>query len=409
MKTKAANNPTHNSVQHHPPVAPVDELFKTSSQLQALSPEELLTAQQRGALLIDVRQPQEYATGYLPEAQLMPIDNLEQQLLERGIDRQQPLVLYCAVGQRSERAGQQLSAQGYQHLAHLSGGLQAWEQAGRELSYPADHEMALSAKQYQRYSRQILLPEVGPAGQSKLLASRVLLIGAGGLGSPAALYLAAAGVGTLGLVDDDRVEESNLQRQILHRQAAIGQSKASSGAATLQELNPEVTVNEYRQRFSVSGRAEIISEYDLIVDGSDNFATRYLLNDLALAADKPLVSAAILGFSGQMTTIIPGQGPCYRCLYRQPPPPELAPSCAANGILGAVAGMFGVLQANEALKILLGIGQPLVGRLLLADLLTMDFNTLRFAFDPDCPACAPGAAAMDWDDRDYQQFCSWDS
>lgn len=383
---------------------PVEQLFSGASQLQELSPEELLAAQQRGAQLIDVRQPAEYAAGYLPAARLIPLDELEKRAV-MDISRQQPIVLYCAVGQRSARAGEQLAALGYRHLGHLSGGVQAWQQSGRELEYPGPEGKILSAAQCRRYSRQILLPEIGIAGQAKLLSSRVLLIGAGGLGSPAALYLAAAGVGILGLVDNDLVEESNLQRQILHRHSTLGAAKTASGKDTLQALNPEVQVIEYPLRLSAENAAEIVADYDLIIDGSDNFATRYLLNDLAVASAKPLISAAILSFTGQLTTIIPGQGPCYRCLYRQPPPAELAPSCAANGILGAVAGMFGVLQANEAIKVLLGIGEPLIGRLLVADLLTMDFNTLSFAADPDCPACGQQAEEINWDDADYQQFC----
>jgi molybdopterin/thiamine biosynthesis adenylyltransferase/rhodanese-related sulfurtransferase len=386
----------------------INDQGPVAPSLQELSADHFQQAiEQRSApsLVIDVRQPEEYQQGHLPGARLIPLSQLTTELAEQKIAKDQPLFLYCAVGQRSARGAEQLLAAGYRSVAHLHGGLAAWQAAGRELSYPPE-AAGLSPEQRQRYSRQLLLPEIGLSGQRQLLDSRVLLIGAGGLGSPAALYLAAAGVGTIGLVDDDLVEASNLQRQVIHRQQSVGQPKTASGAETLQALNPDIQVNEHRQRLVAANIGALLDDYQLIIDGSDNFPTRYLLNDWAWRYNRPLISAAILGFSGQLTTIIPGAGPCYRCLYPQPPPPELAPSCSANGILGVVAGTFGILQASEALKVLLAIGQPLVGRLLLADLLTMEINTLRFAADPNCALCRPGAPDLSWDDQQYQQFCT---
>jgi sulfur-carrier protein adenylyltransferase/sulfurtransferase len=291
-------------------------------------------------------------------------------------------------------------------VASIAGGIEAWQQSGLPVVAPE----GLSAEQRMRYSRHTLLPEVGAEGQIKLLNAKVLLVGAGGLGSPAALYLAAAGIGTLGLVDDDVVDESNLQRQVIHTTDRVGVPKTESARITISELNPDVEVVEHRTRLDADNVLEIIEDYDVIVDGADNFPTRYLLNDASVRQRKPVVSASILAFDGQISTFVPYEGPCYRCLYPTPPPAELAPSCGAAGVLGVMAGVMGLLQANEVIKLVAGIGEPLIGRLLLYDSLGTRFTELKVKRDPECPVCGEDAPEIPESEMgkfpDYEAFCA---
>ncbi|HEU4736673.1 MAG TPA: molybdopterin-synthase adenylyltransferase MoeB, partial [Solirubrobacterales bacterium] len=295
---------------------------------------------------------------------------------------------------------------GYTNVASMTGGITLWKDRGYEVEVPR----AFTAEQRQRYSRHTLLPEVGVGGQLKMLDAKVLLLGAGGLGAPTALYLAAAGVGTIGLVDDDVVDASNLQRQVIHNTERIGTAKTESARLTIEALNPDVKVIEHRLRLNAENILGIIEDYDVIVDGADNFPTRYLLNDASVRLRKPVVSASILSFDGQISTFVPFEGPCYRCLYPTPPPAELAPSCSANGVLGVMAGTMGTLQANEVLKLVMGIGEPLVGRLLLYEALGTSFTELKVRRDPECPICGDNAPEIAESEMgqfpDYAAFCA---
>jgi molybdopterin/thiamine biosynthesis adenylyltransferase len=288
-------------------------------------------------------------------------------------------------------AGATLRQMGYENAISMSGGFGQWKASGFAFVQPR----TMSEAQVKRYSRHLLVPEVGEQGQFKLLDSKVLLLGAGGLGSPAAYYLAAAGVGTIGIIDDDVVEESNLQRQIIHNTKRVGQYKAESARETIEALNPDVKVITYIERLDETNVARIIADYDVIVDGTDNFPTRYLLNDAAIMANKPVVHGSVFRFEGQLTVFKPNEGPCYRCLYPEPPPPALAPSCAEAGVLGVLPGIIGLLQATETIKVLLGIGDPLVGRLMTYDALAGEFSELRLFRDPNCPACGEHAHPED--------------
>ena len=333
--------------------------------------------------LVDVREKNEWNEGYIPGAVHVPRGYLELQIEEAVPDKSKKVVLYCAGGVRSLMAGRTLQQMGYTDVVSMAGGFVQWKGSGYEFKQPR----TLDEAQAKRYSRHVLIPEVGEQGQLKLLDSRVLLIGAGGLGSPAAYYLAAAGVGTLGIIDADVVEESNLQRQILHNTSRVGEYKAESAKETLEALNPDVKVVTYIERLDETNVARIVADYDVIVDGTDNFPTRYLLNDAALLANKPVVHGSVFRFEGQLTVFKPYEGPCYRCLYPEPPPPALAPSCAEAGVLGVLPGIIGLLQATETLKLLLNIGEPLVGRLLTYDALAGEFSELRLFRDPECAAC----------------------
>jgi molybdopterin/thiamine biosynthesis adenylyltransferase/rhodanese-related sulfurtransferase len=333
--------------------------------------------------LIDVREKIEWNEGFIPGARHVPRGYLELQIEEAVPDKEQTVVLYCAGGVRSLMAGQTLQQMGYTNVISMAGGFGQWKGSGFKFTQPR----TLTDSQAKRYSRHLLVPEVGETGQLKLLDSKVLLIGAGGLGSPAAFYLAAAGVGTLGIIDADIVDDSNLQRQILHNTERIGQYKAESARQTIQALNPDVKVNTYIERLDESNVRQIVAEYDVIIDGTDNFPTRYLLNDAALLENKPVVHGSVFRFEGQVTVFKPYEGPCYRCLYQEPPPPALAPSCAEAGVLGVLPGIIGLLQATETIKLLLEIGEPLVGRLLTYDALSGEFNELRLFRDPHCAAC----------------------
>ncbi|MBV9690483.1 MAG: molybdopterin-synthase adenylyltransferase MoeB [Ktedonobacteraceae bacterium] len=334
-------------------------------------------------VLVDVREKHEWNDGYIPSAIHVPRGFLELQIEEAVPDKAKTVVLYCAGGVRSLMAAKTLQEMGYRDVVSMAGGFGQWKGNGYQFVQPR----TLDEAQAKRYSRHLLVPEVGEQGQLKLLDSRVLLIGAGGLGSPAAYYLAAAGVGTLGIIDADVVDESNLQRQILHNVERIGQYKAESAKKTIEALNPDVKVVTYIERLDETNVARIIADYDVIVDGTDNFPTRYLLNDAALLANKPVVHGSVFRFEGQLTVFKPYDGPCYRCLYPEPPPPALAPSCAEAGVLGVLPGVIGLLQATETLKLLLGLGDPLVGRMLTYDALAGEFSELRLYRDPNCAAC----------------------
>ncbi len=334
-------------------------------------------------VLVDVREKHEWNEGYIPGAVHVPRGYLELQIEEAVPDKSKTVVLYCAGGVRSLIAGSTLQQMGYKDVISMSGGYGQWKGNG----FPFVQPRTLNEAQAKRYSRHLLVPEVGEQGQIKLLDSRVLLIGAGGLGSPAAYYLAAAGVGTIGIIDADVVDDSNLQRQILHNTKRIGQYKADSARETIEALNPDVKVITHIERLDETNVARIIADYDVILDGTDNFPTRYLLNDAALIANKPVVHGSVFRFEGQLTVFKPYEGPCYRCLYPEPPPAALAPSCAEAGVLGVLPGVIGLLQATETIKLLLGIGDPLVGRMMTYDALAGEFSELRLYRDPECPAC----------------------
>lgn len=336
------------------------------------------------AVVIDVREPDEYQAGTLPGALFMPRGVLESQIEQRVPDHDREVVLFCAGGARSVLAAASLSAMGYENVSSMAGGFNRWKDEGRAWITTA----ALDSDQRTRYHRHLLLPEVGERGQARLLESSVLVVGAGGLGSPAAMYLAAAGVGTLGLVDFDSVDASNLQRQILHGVDRIGMPKVESARETLSALNPDVKIVTHPHRLVADNALEIMSGYDLILDGGDNFPTRYLVNDASLHLRVPVVHGSIFRFEGQASVFQPYEGPCYRCLFPQPPPPELAPSCAEAGVLGVLPGVVGSIQALEAIKVLLGIGDTLTGRLLVYDALEQDLQTVRVKRNPECAACS---------------------
>src|SRR4051812_15698084 len=333
-----------------------------------------------GIVLLDVRESEEWDAGHIPGAKHVPRGYLESRVEGVvGSDRSQKVVLYCASGQRSALAANTLKELlGYEHVYSMNGGITLWKDRGYDVEVP----VSLTKEQRERYSRHLLVPEIGLEGQEKLLNSKVLLLGAGGLGSPTALYLAAAGVGTLGIVDDDDVDLSNLQRQVIHTTDRIGTPKVDSAEISVKAINPDVEVVKYRTRLDASNVMEIIEGYDVIVDGVDNFPTRYLLNDATVRLDIPVVSASILGFDGQLSVFKPHDGPCYRCLYPVPPPAELAPSCGANGVLGVLPGTMGLLQATEVIKLVTGAGEPLVGRLLLYEALGATFTELKGPPEP---------------------------
>jgi molybdopterin/thiamine biosynthesis adenylyltransferase/rhodanese-related sulfurtransferase len=366
-----------------------DLLREARSQIREVTPQDVGALPDGDAAIIDVREASEWEQGHLPGAVHISKSYVEQQIEAAVPDRDAPVVLYCAGGVRSLFAAQTLQQLGYSNVASMSGGFQAWKSAG----LPWEAPVILSAEQKQRYSRHLLIPEVGAAGQTRLLESKALLIGAGGLGSPAALYLAAAGVGTIGIVDFDVVDLSNLQRQILHTNERIGERKVESARRSIEALNPDVKVVTHEEMLLADNVERIIHGYDVIIDGTDTFETRYLLNDAAVAKNIPVIHASVFRFEGQLTTFVPHEGPCYRCLYPTPPPPELAPGCSVAGVLGVVPGIMGMLQANEALKVLLGIGDTLAGRLLLFDALDSTFTELKLRRDPACPVCSTEAAA----------------
>ncbi len=360
-------------------------------------------------VLVDVREKEEYRAGFIPGAISVPRGFLEFQIESRVPDKNADVVLYCAAGNRSAFAALTLAELGYTNVSSASLGFTRW----KDRTFPIDFPPSLTDAQRDRYSRHILLPEVGEAGQVKLLKSKVLLLGAGGLGSPAALYLAAAGVGTLGIVDADTVDASNLQRQILHATSRVGMPKVESAQKALSDLNPDVKVIPHQERLTSENVERLFGDYDLVVDGTDNFPTRYLVNDASVFLGKPVVHGSIFRFDGQVTTFVPkkaalkfgvAEGPCYRCLYPEPPPPHLAPSCQEAGVLGILCGIIGTIQATEAIKLILGKGEVLSGRLLAYDSLKMRFHELRLRKDASCPVCSKEPRITNY--IDYEGFCA---
>ena len=354
-----------------------------------------------GPILIDVREKDEWTEGFIPGARWIPRGFLELRVEDQIPQPSSEIILYCAGGTRSALAARALNELGYTNVKSLAGGFSGWKRAG--LTY--DRPFVMTQEQSLRYARHTMLPEVGEEGQVKLLKSKVLCIGAGGLGSPAGLYLAAAGVGTVGFVDDDTVDASNLQRQILHATDRVGMPKVESAVAAIAKLNPDVKVRPHQLRMSSDNVLDIIKDYDVIVDGADNFPTRYLLNDAALKLGKPIVHGSIYRFEGQVTSFIPGKG-CYRCQYPSPPPPDMAPSCQEAGVLGVLCGVIGSLQTTEAIKIVLGIGRPLSDRFLHFDALNLKFREYKRQRDPACPTCGEGIKPENIELIDYQQFCN---
>jgi molybdopterin/thiamine biosynthesis adenylyltransferase/rhodanese-related sulfurtransferase len=367
-----------------------DLLREARKEIPEVTPPEVDALREaKKATLVDVREDSEWDQGHVPGAVHISKSYIEQQIEAAVPDRDARVVTYCAGGVRSLFAAQTLREMGYTNVASMSGGFQGWKSQGLPWTAPT----SLTNEQKQRYSRHLLIPEVGSEGQAKLLDSKVLLIGAGGLGSPATLYLAAAGVGTIGIVDFDVVDLSNLQRQVLHGTDRIGEKKVESARRTIQNLNPDVRVVGHEEMLVADNVARIIAGYDVILDGTDTFETRYILNDAAVVANIPVVHASVFRFEGQLTVFQPYEVPCYRCLYPTPPPPELAPGCSVAGVLGVVPGIMGLLQANEVLKLLLGIGDTLAGRLLLFDALDTSFTELKLKRDPNCPVCSDAAVA----------------
>ena len=378
-------------------------LDQLRASIPEVSPREAREFQQRGAVLVDVREPDEVAQGSPRAAKRIVRGFLELKIEEVVPDMATPVLTLCAGGVRSLFAAEGLKQMGYTDVRSVAGGFGAW----RRESLPVETPRTLSREERERYGRHLTIPEVGEEGQGKLLDSRVLLVGAGGLGSPAAYYLAAAGVGTLGIVDDDVVERSNLQRQILHTDSRVGRPKVVSARETLQALNPSVAVEAHQLRLDSGNIDEILPRYDVVVDGTDNFPTRYLVNDACIKHGKPNVHGSVYRFEGQVSVFWPSRkenpGPCYRCLYPEPPPPELAPSCAEAGVLGVLPGVIGLIQAVEVVKILLGAGEPLVGRLLQYEALEARFTALELQRDPNCAFCGEGREFPGY--VDYAQAC----
>jgi sulfur-carrier protein adenylyltransferase/sulfurtransferase len=384
-------------------------LRQVKSQIDEVDPAEVNELMHEGVAVVDVREADEFSAGHLPGAKHVPRSYLESRIEGVVPDRSTQVILYCQSGNRSAYAARTLTEElGYEHVRSMKGGITLWKDRGYEVDVPR----ALSSEQRERYSRHLLLPEVGAEGQQKLLDAKVLLLGAGGLGSPAALYLAAAGVGTLGVVDNDVVDLSNLQRQVIHSSERIGTPKVDSAEQTIQALNPDVKVEKFSVRLGPDNIMEILPGYDMVVDGLDNFPTRYLLNDASVRLKIPVVSAAILGFEGQLSVFKPYDGPCYRCLFPVPPPAELAPSCGANGVLGVLPGTMGLLQATEVIKLILGEGDPLIGRLLMYDALAATVSEVRVRRDPNCPICSRDPEAISDEEMgvfpDYEAFCGGD-
>ena len=367
-----------------------------SPSLREVTPEEAEQLIAQGAALLDTREPHEWQSGTLAGAALVRPAELPLRAAQALPDRQRPVVVYCAHGQRSMVAAQQLAMLGYRDVASMSGGIVRWRQEGRAIELPGTAGTAgttgSAGSPSQRYARQLVMPEIGPAGQQRLSQAKVLVVGAGGLGSPALLYLAAAGVGTIGVADFDVVDISNLQRQVVHGDGRVGARKTESAAQSIRALNPGVRVVAHDEAVDAGHAARLVAGYDVVIDATDTFEARYALSDAAVAAGKPLVHASVFRFEGQLTVFVPFEGPCYRCLFPAPPPPELAPACSVAGVLGVVPGVIGLLQATEALKLILAIGEPLVGRLLSWDALEGSFREIAVQRDPACPACGEAPA-----------------
>ena len=386
-----------------------DQLVQMAkSQIEEWTPRQLDERRKAGETItvVDVRERDEWTQGHIPQSVFIPRGFLELQIEQHQPDRDAPVVIYCAGGVRSALAARNLQEMGYTHVISLIGGFNGWKNASLPFTVPK----VLSEEQRIRYSRHTLLSEIGEEGQLKLLESKALLIGAGGLGSPAAIYLAAAGVGQIGIVDYDTVDVSNLQRQVLHGQSDVGRPKVESAADRLHEINPDVKVLGYQEPITSANAFDIIRGYDIVLNGSDNFPTRYLVNDACQMLGIPLVDASIFMFEGQVTVYQPSHpeagvegGPCYRCLYPDPPPPGEVPSCAEAGVLGVLPGIVGSIQAIETIKLLVGFGEPLVGRLLMIDTTDMTFRTLKVNRNPDCPVCGDHPTVTEL--IDYNQFC----
>lgn len=382
-------------------------LQQIKNEVKEIDPSEVKELIDEGVFILDVRESDELGAGLLPGAKHVPRGYLESRIEGVVPDRSASVVLYCASGVRSAYAARTLMQDlGYQNVKSMTGGIALWKDRGYEVRVPK----TFTPEQRDRYSRHLLVPEIGADGQHKLLDAKVLLLGAGGLGSPTALYLAAAGVGTLGIVDDDSVDLSNLQRQVIHNSERIGMPKVDSAEESIRALNPDVNVVKYPVRLNSSNIIEIIDGWDVIVDGVDNFPTRYLLNDATVRLDIPVVSASILGFDGQLSVFKPHEGPCYRCLFREPPPAELAPSCGANGVLGVLPGTMGLLQATEVVKLILSVGESAIGRLLLYDALAATLTEVKVRRDPECPICSRDPSEISDEEMgvfpDYEAFCA---
>lgn len=379
-----------------------DYLAATKRDIREMSVQELhdALAADPSLLVVDVREPNEHANGVIDGAKLIPRGFIESKLESVQADRSKRVAIICAGGNRSALAAKTVEGLGYTQAISVAGGMGAWSRAGFDVVVPR----LLTEDQRARYTRQMRLPQVGEEGQLKLLDAKVLCVGAGGLGSPLAFYLAAAGVGTLGIIDNDVADRSNLQRQILHNEEVVGDLKVDSARKTLSRLNSDITINTYAERLTSANVLELFARYDVIVDGTDNFPTRYLINDACVMLGKPNVHGSIFYFDGQCTVFNHGDGPCYRCLYPEPPPPELAPSCAEAGVLGAVCGVIGTLQAVEVMKLLLDMGEPLAGRLLSCDVLNMEFRQLKVRRDPKCPVCSEEPTITEL--VDYEAFCA---
>jgi molybdopterin/thiamine biosynthesis adenylyltransferase/rhodanese-related sulfurtransferase len=376
----------------------------TKSEIRETDPASVKRIVDAGAkepVVIDVREKDEWVQGHIPGATWITRGHLESKIEDAVPVKTTPIVLYCAGGTRSAFAAKTLQQLGYTDVQSMAGGFTAWKRSGLPWKAPT----VMTAEQELRYSRHTLLPEVGTKGQIKLLESSVLCIGAGGLGSPSSLYLAAAGIGTIGMIDDDVVDASNLQRQVLHNIDRVGQAKVDSAEKTLRGLNPDLKMKKYKDRLTSDNVMEVLAPFDVIVDGADNFQTRYLVNDAALKLAKPVVHASIFRFEGQLTVFPANGSPCYRCLYPEPPPPEEAPSCQEAGVLGVLPGIMGVLQATEAIKLILGLGETLAGRLLVYDALKTRFRELKLRRDPKCPTCGEGVDRSKIELIDYVQFC----
>jgi molybdopterin/thiamine biosynthesis adenylyltransferase/rhodanese-related sulfurtransferase len=382
-------------------------LRQIKERIDEVDPGDVRKQLGNGVVLVDVREAEEFDAGHIPGAVHVPRSYLETRIENAVSDRDAHVVLYCQSGNRSAWGANALKELlGYENVESMKGGITLWKDRGYEVEVPK----SLTKEQRERYSRHLLIPEVGVEGQQKLLEAKVLLLGAGGLGSPAAVYLAAAGVGTLGIVDDDVVDLSNLQRQIAHTTDRIGVPKVDSAEETINAINPDVNVVKHQVRLDASNIMDILPGYDIVVDGLDNFPTRYLLNDASVRLQIPVVSAAILGFDGQLSVFAPYEGPCYRCLFPEPPPAELAPSCGANGVLGVLPGTMGLLQATEAVKLIIGQGDPLIGRLLLYDALAASFTEVKVHRDPECPICSRDPESITDEELgvfpDYEAFCA---
>jgi molybdopterin/thiamine biosynthesis adenylyltransferase/rhodanese-related sulfurtransferase len=378
-------------------------MAEARKEIPELTPDqvnELLKNNGKSPVVLDVREKDEWREGHLEGAVSLPRGFLEIKVESTVPDKSTPIIAYCAGGVRSLLAGKILKEMGYQDVASMAGGYGAWKNRGHKWV----QDFQYTPEQLIRYSRHFMLPEVGEEGQAKLLQGKVLMVGAGGLGSPAAYYLAAAGVGTLGIIDNDVVDISNLQRQILHTNDRVGKPKVESAKQTLEALNPDVRVIPYQEKLTSANIMGILKDYDIVVDGSDNFPTRYLVNDACILADKPNVHGSIFQFEGQATVFYPGKGPCYRCLYPEPPPAELAPSCAEAGVLGVLPGLIGVIEALETIKLILEKGDLLIGRLLCFNTLTMEITTLKLRRDPNCPICGDKRTIHEL--IDYEEFCS---